>query len=164
MEAPHMNRSVALVGSFRRFFTEIQNHRDVFESAGWRVTSPAKAEVLEEDIEFVRLSTDDRDEDDATVQSRAMARILGADLVFVIAPDGYVGKTTSYEIGRIVQARRPIFFSSLPNDLPIEVHPTRVIDASGLIRLSAAETRVWLHEDTPGKTATLERGIFLESS
>jgi hypothetical protein len=59
-------------------------------------------------------------------QSRTLGRIIAADLTFVTAPNGYIGRTTCYEIGRLVQARRPLFFSERPKDLPIQVDATFV--------------------------------------
>lgn len=156
--------TVALVGSFRRHFHEIQNAFDLFELAGWKVVSPTRSKILEHDVEFVRLSTDPVDAEDSTIQSIAMAKILAADVVFVIAPGGYIGKTTSYEIGRVIQAQRPIYFSAAPRDLPIEVHSERIVSAQALVRISKSAGWTSLHSNYASRTATLERGIFLESS
>jgi len=55
----------------------------------------------------------------------------------VVAPNGYVGKTTTYEIGRIIQAQRPLYFSESPDDLPIKIPTKHICSASHLATLLA---------------------------
>jgi hypothetical protein len=73
------------------------------------------------------------------VQTVALHRILRAHFVFVVAPDGYVGRTTCYEIGRIIQSRRPLYFSERLKDLPIRVSDGHVMDLDTLVKLLQTE-------------------------
>jgi hypothetical protein len=69
------------------------------------------------------------------VQTVALHRILRADFVYVVAPGGYVGRTTCYEIGRIIQLQRPLFFSALPKDLPIAISEDHVYSLEEIVAL-----------------------------
>lgn len=130
---------VAIIGSFRQFYEEILNAWEIFDQAGLRVTTPLGTAILEQGIEFVRFDSDPTDLDDPTIQTVALHRILRADVVFVVAPDGYVGRTTCYEIGRIVQANRPLYFSVQPADLPIAVPSSHVVAPTELIAILKRE-------------------------
>lgn len=112
---------VAVIGSFRKHYDDVLACIRCFADAGWTVTSPTGSEVLEPGIDFVRFSTDDPELSDEEVQTVTLERIFSADVVYVVAPDGYVGRTTCYEIGRLVQAGHPVYFSDRPADLPIRV-------------------------------------------
>lgn len=83
--------------------------------------------------EFVVTSTDPDGLAYHLIEAIAMHRILRADMVYTHAPGGYVGKTTCYEIGRVLQAGRPLYFSEEPRDLPIAVPETAIVPASDLI-------------------------------
>ncbi len=113
--------TVAIIGSFRQHYTPVCEAWAVFKKAGLDVTSPKGTPILQEGIPFVRFASDPPQWDDPFVQTVALHRILRADFVFVVAPAGYVGRTTCYEVGRIVQARRPLYFSEHPKDLPVRI-------------------------------------------
>ncbi len=123
--------SVAVIGSFKtkERYDAVLTSIEAFRREGWIITSPMGSAVIASDIDFVRFETDDPTMDDQEVQSRTLARIMSANLTYVTAPGGYVGRTTCYEIGRLVQANRPVFFSEPPIDLPIWVAPMFVAPA-----------------------------------
>lgn len=156
--------SVAVIGSFRKYNSEIQAVCDEFRGAGLIVTSPQDATVLEPGIPFVRFRKDDADWSDQEIQALALHRIMRADLVYVVAPQGYVGRTTCYEIGRIVQRGRPVYFSAPPNDLPIHVPEESVVPPDTLIAAirSPAWHPTWLFDQAPQRIVQLERGLLEE--
>jgi len=121
---------IAIIGSFRKYYSEVVNAITIFESAGCVVSSPASSWLVDADAEFVRFASDPPDCDDVEIQFRALTNILKSDAVFVVCPSGYVGRTTCYEIGRIHDRGIPLFFSDPPLDLPIPVSANVVADAS----------------------------------
>jgi len=129
-----MSHSVAIIGSFKQHMADIGDAKEVFEQVGIAVLTPIDIEIIEPSIPFVRLVKDDPIQSDSTVQTITLHRILRADAVYVMAPKGYVGRTTCYEIGRIMQARRPIYFSEHPIDLPIQIPPSHIIAAADLAK------------------------------
>jgi hypothetical protein len=126
-------RTIALIGSFRQHYDPIQRMWRFFTDNGLHVTSPKGAAILENNIPFVRFETDPNEWDDPTVQTVALHRILRADLTYVVAPEGYVGRTTCYEIGRIIQAGRPLYFSEPPHDLPVRIPADRILTPDRLL-------------------------------
>lgn len=138
-----MSSSVAIIGSFktRERYAEVLAAITAFRSQGWTINSPAGSRVLQADVDFVRFETDRPDMSDAEVQSRTMERILAADITYVSAPGGYIGRTTCYEIGRLIQATRAVFFSEFPKDLPILI-PSMFIAEAGTVARTYKGKRV----------------------
>jgi hypothetical protein len=114
-------RSVAIVGSFRKHYETVLATRQRFLDAGLVVTSPRGTWIVGANVDFVRFHTDPEHWDDPTVQTVALQLIFQADFTYVIAPEGYVGRTTCYELGRLIQAAKPVYFSDVPTDLPIRI-------------------------------------------
>lgn len=129
-------RSVAIIGSFRQYFGEALRARELFVQAGFQVTTPKGTYIIKEGIPFVRFESDASGLSDSAIQTLALHRIFRADLVFVVVPQGYVGRTTCYEIGRLIQARRPLYLSDIPIDLPIEIPPGHILSAERLVELA----------------------------
>jgi len=134
-------RTVAVIGSFRQHFDKVREAAVVLRQQGWEVTTPV-GEVLDSSRRFVRLSGDDEAHDDITVQSVALQRILAAEVVYAVVPGGYVGRTTCYEIGRVIQAARPLYLSERPDDLPIYVPDAHILPPQQLSRLQELS---WLY-------------------
>ena len=153
-------RSIAVIGSFRRHYEPVLEAIQTFRRAGLVVTSPLGDEIVEPGIEFVRFSSDRVDWGSPQVQTLALHRILRAELTYVVAPGGYVGRTTCYEIGRVVQADRPLYFSEHPHDLPVHVPDSHVLPASELSSRIASQTPVPLHANEGGELAQWERRLL----
>jgi hypothetical protein len=134
--------TVAIIGSFRQFYSdEVAPVIEVFEAARIPVLSPPKSTVRDRTKPFVRFASDP-DETEATdyeLQERALERILSASFVYVVAPRGYIGRTTLLEFGQIRERRIPAFFSAIPDDLPVRIEKSAVVAARDLVRRIAAE-------------------------
>jgi hypothetical protein len=161
--AGHLNAdpwSVAVIGSFKQHYVAVCGAIALFRDAGWTVTSPAGTEILEEGIDFVRFSSDDTSLSDACVQSVTLRNIFAADLVYVVAPEGYVGRTTCYEVGRLIQARRPVYVSAHPIDLPVQVPAHFVLSPEALVaRFAMGAVPVGWYDEGNDQLATIEREL-----
>ena len=113
--------SVSIIGSFRKYYNEILIARKIFEDSGIQVLSPKGTEKITDDIPFVRFESDNPIYDDCTIQSITLGRLFRSSAVYIFIPNGYLGRTTAYEIGRLIQAQKFLVFSSPPKDLPIRV-------------------------------------------
>lgn len=155
-------RSVAVIGSFKQHNAQVQQVCRDLRAAGIRVISPRGDSLVKEGINFVRFHSDNPEWSDPAVQSLALHRILAADLVYVVVPGGYIGRTTCYEVGRVVQSRQPIYFSEMPLDLPLRVPEQHVLDIATLLsRVTDASWRPnWLHESDQDHASTLERDLL----
>jgi hypothetical protein len=152
--------SVAIIGSFRQHYVAVLKAVHTFRDAGWIVTSPLGTDIIREGIEFVRFTSDTPGWNDPTVQSIALHRILRADMVYVVAPEGYVGRTTCYEVGRAVQANRPLFFSEHPKDLPLAVPEARVREAATVVELLRNTSPPKFFDGDQSAYAELERRLL----
>ena len=152
-------QKIAIIGSFQRFYPQVLEAINVFARAGVDVTSPLGSAIVREG-QFVRFQSDPEGWSAAQIQSAALAKIFEADIAFVVAPGGYVGRSTCYEIGRLTQARKPIVFSEAPNDLPIAAPDTHVMPAAALARLILGGDRIaWVHGDVGDEFDALERRL-----
>ncbi|BAY96422.1 hypothetical protein NIES37_03550 [Tolypothrix tenuis PCC 7101] len=109
----------SIIGSFRKYYREIRGVIDLFESAGIFILSPKKSQVINPDEEFILLESDDLNYSPVEIQLIAFHRILRSSFVYTFCPNGYIGRTTAYEIGRVVERKIKLFFSEAPKDLPI---------------------------------------------
>lgn len=154
--------SVAVIGSFRTHnYGGVMEIIQLLKNAGFEVTSPTGAAIVG-GTEFVRFETDAVHLSDPEVQSVTLERIFSADVVYVVAPEGYIGRTTCYEIGRIVQRRQPVYFSSQPDDLPISIPKGFIMSTSEFIGAFAQGARPsWLFEQ--GANFDVERRLVNRS-
>jgi hypothetical protein len=152
---------VALIGSFKQHYNGVLTAIDTFRAAGWEVTSPAGAGLSEPDIDFVRFVSDAAADSDPVVQSKTLLNIFQADLTYVVAPEGYVGRTTCYEIGRLIQARRPVYSSEPIRDLPIQLSDEFVGSPDEIVTaISQGDRPSWPFERGSGEVFDLERRLI----
>ncbi|MEU4249612.1 hypothetical protein AB0F15_19590 [Amycolatopsis sp. NPDC026612] len=152
--------TAAIIGSFRQFYEQILEAWQTISASGITITSPLGSRVITAGIPFIRFESDDEALDDAAIQTLALHRILRADLVYVVAPTGYIGRTTCYEIGRIIQAGKSIYFSELPKDLPLRVNKERITTPSQLVSLATRKEIRPLYADEPSPYAEWERRLL----
>lgn len=156
-----MGLTAAVIGSFKQHNNKIQDVCSLLRKASVTVTSPVGCDIIAEGVEFVRYESDDPTITDHEVQSIAMHRIFNTDFVYVVAPAGYIGRTTCYEIGRIIQARHPLYFSERPLDLPIQIPVEFIKTPTELLELVNNPKWVpsWLFENALNSAAELEREL-----
>lgn len=154
--------SIAVIGSFRQHYDEVIQALTTFQSVDVKITTPKGTNIIKEGIPFVRFESDCDEWTDEMVQVVALHRILRADIIFVVAPKGYVGRTTCYEIGRIIQAQKPIYFSEMPNDLPIYIPPSNICSADVLTKQIESGTfkSMPLHGNSSSEIERLEMDLI----
>lgn len=159
---------VAIIGSFKQYYEEVMRAWNMFADQNFTVSTPKGSTIIESGIDFVRFKSDDFRLNDLETQTVAMHRILRSDLVYVVAPDGYVGRTTCYEIGRVIQCDRPIYFSEHLRDLPIAIPKSHVVAIEDIAarfgdELFLPEPLYNSNEDRIfGYERLLTRSVFLE--
>jgi hypothetical protein len=155
-----MGLSIAVIGSFKQHYASVLEAINTFKDAGWTVTSPAGSGILEPDVDFVRFETDQTDMSDEEVQSQTLVNIFRADLTYVACPGGYVGRTTCYELGRLIQARKPIFLSHRPRDLPVHIPHRFIVSPRQLVASAARKLSLEpMFERGRGRVSKLERQL-----
>jgi hypothetical protein len=153
-------RSIAIIGSFRKErYGGVQDVIRTFRDAGFQIVSPSGAEIVSGE-EFVRFSTDEKTASDPEVQTRTLERIFTANAVFVVAPGGYLGRTTCYEIGRIIQRRQAVYFSERPVDLPVHIPEWCVVAPMDFVlRFKDGTPFDWLFSTGSGELFNVERRL-----
>lgn len=128
-EFQHSLSSVALIASFRKHYKQVLAVREQLTGIGMQVTSPRAEEmqIINPDDPFIRFTVNDAQASEAQIQSEALERIFKADFVYAVDPEGYVGNTVCYEIGRIMERKQPLYFQEAPVDLPIDVSDEHII-------------------------------------
>jgi ADP-ribose pyrophosphatase YjhB (NUDIX family) len=134
------NPSVSLVGSFRQHYAQVARTAEIFAAAGVAVRSPVISRIVNPGEEFSRFASDPPLSSDFHIQAATFKKIFSSDFVYVVAPDGYVGRTTSYELGRVHERGIPVYFSETPKDLPIVVPAGSVLDPQSLAELVIGST------------------------
>ncbi|WP_353068005.1 NUDIX hydrolase [Amycolatopsis sp. DG1A-15b] len=125
--------SVAIIGSFRQHLGEVREAARVFVEAGFTVKSPPMDRVRDGNRGHIVFTSDPIDATDHQIQTETFYKIFSSDFVYVVNPGGYIGRTTSYELGQIHQRGMAVYYAEPPLDLPIDVPADTVVSAQGLV-------------------------------
>lgn len=131
---------VTVSGSFRKAMSEVQSAVEWFTDAGALVLSPADPRIVDSFGDFVFVASD-QVRRLRTVQARHLASVAASDLLWLVAPEGYVGQSAAMEIGYAAAHQVPIFCTEVPIDLTLRQWVITVA--------SQAEALRWLHEPQP---------------
>ncbi len=155
--------TAGIIGSFKQHYEYVLQAVRSFQQLGLNVTSPKGNSILEEGIDFVRFDTDSITYDDETIQSITLHHLFKSDFIYVVAPNGYVGRTTCYEIGRLLHAELPVYFSSYPSDLPIKLPDSHILSIEQITIMLKKEdfTPAWpFRDESLGFFGELEKEII----
>jgi hypothetical protein len=125
--------SVSIIGSFRNYYPDVSRTVRAFEALGITVRSPVVSRIINPGADFPRFETDCPQSSDLYIEAVTMEKIFASDLVYVVAPGGYVGRTTCYELGRVHERAIPVYYSAPPRDLPIEIPPGSVLSVPDVV-------------------------------
>lgn len=132
---------ISIIGSFRKFYEEIKQVILLLKKNNIEVLSPRYSEITYSIDDFVIFESDDKKLTPSEIQTDTLNRILKSDIVYVYNPEGYIGRTTCYEIGVIRTTTIPLIFLENPRDLPILVHSSEIMNPSKLIYTLLYEKR-----------------------
>lgn len=124
---------ISIIGSFRKYYEEIKQIIVLLKKNGFDVLSPRVSEITHSVEDFVIFASDDSKLTPSEIQTDTLNRILKSDIVYVYDPEGYIGRTTCYEIGVIRTTTIPLLFLERPKDLPILVQNYEIMNPSKLI-------------------------------
>lgn len=125
--------NITIIGSFKKYYENICNLIDILNSNQIKVLSPKKSKIIDDIEGFVILETDDKKAQPYVIQEHVFENIRHSEFVYVWNPDGYLGNSTCYEIGKIVSMNVPLLFKEMPKDLPIKVSSNQIKDTNELI-------------------------------
>jgi NTP pyrophosphatase (non-canonical NTP hydrolase) len=110
--------SVALCGSFRRAPTGLRHEYETLAGAGCRVLSPIDIDWIAERDGFV-FAEHEIDDEPSSVEEAHLRAMRAADFVWLYAPDGYVGRSASMELGYAHALGLSIFARTIPDDVTL---------------------------------------------
>lgn len=124
---------ISIIGSFRKYYDSIKQIILLLRKNGIEVLSPQGTEIMNSVDDFVIFESDDCKLVPYQIQTITLNRILKSDAVYVYNPEGYVGRTTCYEIGVLRTTTIPLIFFERPRDLPIQVPQNVIMNPSKLV-------------------------------
>ncbi|WGL52583.1 hypothetical protein P5P86_01880 [Nocardioides sp. BP30] len=110
-------------GSFHRHLSQIAADVRELNQLGAVVLSPADPRVVDAFGDFLFVASD-RQRTVKRLQDRHLAAIERSALLWLVAPDGYVGPSAALEIGVAVATGVPVFARSPINDLTLRQYVT----------------------------------------
>lgn len=126
---------ITIIGSFRKYYDDICELIKYFGRNGIEVLSPKKSFIVDNIEGFVILNSDSRQQQPFMIQEHVFDNIKKSNLIYVWNPEGYLGNSTCYEIGKIVEMGKPILFKEMPKDLPIKVENGKIRSADQIVEL-----------------------------
>lgn len=124
-----------LHGSFRKHFELIKEAHKIFTEAGIEVLAPRPADIASSEAGFVFLEGEERGDPRMIelLYLQHLKRLGENGFSYFVNPEGYVGKTTSYELGIAQITNVQCFFSNLPDDHPAYIHRNAVWSPENLV-------------------------------
>lgn len=122
-------------GSFGKHFAEIQRVARIFQAAGIKVLAPKLSEPTHDTDGFL-LFEDEQGLDPRLVELRYLHNLkkLGPNgFSYFVNPEGYVGKSASYELGIAQLTNVRCFYQEKLDDHPAYVHRNSVWSAEELV-------------------------------
>jgi ADP-ribose pyrophosphatase YjhB (NUDIX family) len=121
-------------GSFSKHFDEIKEASKLFQTAGIDVLAPKQGELVSIENGF-SLFEDEEGQDPRLIELLYLHNLkrLGSEgFSYFVNPGGYIGKSTSYELGIAQLINTRTFFSHKLNDHPAYVHKNSIWPANAL--------------------------------
>jgi len=115
MSAHKATISATISGSFHKHLDEIHRKIREFREAGIEIVSPALSQPICSRDSFVMLETDSGSPEE--IEMKHLKAISRSDLLYVVNPEGYVGKSVALEIGFAVSKNIPVYSLSKPEDI-----------------------------------------------
>lgn len=106
--------SAVLCGSFRRDTDGLRRSLDLLR-VEFEVLSPASLDFVDPAADFVRLEHE-LGESESTVERRHLDAIGHADVVWLHAPEGYVGTSAAMELGHASAQGVAVYADTAPSD------------------------------------------------
>ena len=109
---------VVICGTFRRDVEGLRNSFDELRDLGFNVLSPARVDIATEEQGFVYMRGEETQTPE-NLELRHLEAIQRARLVWLHAPEGYVGPTAALELGFARASGIPVFSTGQITDIAL---------------------------------------------
>jgi nucleoside 2-deoxyribosyltransferase len=110
-----------LSGSFHRDFEGLEKAYSELVSNQCQVLSPHSLDFEDHKVLFVRHETEE-DESVYQIEQHHLRSIAQSDMLWLHAPDGYVGMSSAMEIGYAIAKKIPVYSSVEINDQTLSAY------------------------------------------
>lgn len=122
---------VVLCGSFRRDIAALRSTFEVLQ-LHYEVLSPTSLQFVDLSEDFVRLPHE-LHETESEIEQRHLDALLGADFVWLHAPEGHIGISATFELGHAKALGIPIFSDTPPAESQFKASITVVRDPTQVV-------------------------------
>ena len=135
MKAKKTHFRCVLHGSLLKHYSEIKRIHKLFTQAGIEVLAPADSEITTVKDGFAFLKSDANiDQRLIELQYLHNLKKLGENgFSYFVNPDGYIGKSVSYELGIAQISNVKCFFKNKPSDHPAYLHKNSIWSPEDLV-------------------------------
>ncbi len=106
---------IVICGSFRKDPEQLKREYNELSSLGYQILSPCSLDIVAEKNGFVYMDGESK-ETPKSIESKHLNAIEQAQLVWLHAPEGYVGLSSAFEIGFARAVGIPVFSLNKPTD------------------------------------------------
>ena len=124
--------SCAISGSFHRSPEQLLSAYHELNMIGCQILSPHRLDFLDNSAEFV-VEKHESELSIKEIQDHHLLAIRQVNFLWLHLPDGYVGTSTSFEIGYALACRVPMFSNTAPNEEMLSHYITIVPSAYSAI-------------------------------
>ena len=124
--------SCAISGSFHRSPEQLLSAYCELNMIGCQILSPHRLDFIDNRAEFV-VEKHESELSIKEIQDHHLLAIRQADFLWLHLPDGYVGTSTSFEIGYALANKIPMFSNAAPSDEALTNYITIVPSAYSAI-------------------------------
>lgn len=114
-----MERKCVISGSFRKNIKEIEAVAEIFKERNIEVLSPTNFDIVDPNEDFVILRSNRPEQSIKDIESEFLERMLMADFVYLVNPNGRVGLSAAFEIGYAHSANKTVYSMEPVDDLMI---------------------------------------------
>ena len=133
-------------GSIRKFWKEIIKYIKEFEKNGIKILSPKISGAKNIKDDFVYL-INDKTKPIETIEKTHLLNISHSDFLFVVNPKGYIGISTSLEIGYALSRGIKVYLLEKPSDILLKKYTTYNLPISKIIDLEIEKKREEINLD-----------------
>lgn len=132
LEVIESKGKVTISGSFRKFYQQITQAMIVFSDRQISVLSPAQSKIINPGDEFVVFESDESN-DVKTLEDKHLQAIRNSDILYIVNPGGYVGKSAIFEMGYAVALGKPIFATEPIEDQTLVAYVDGITEPNQLV-------------------------------
>ena len=114
-----MERKCVIIGSFREDMEKIKAVAKIFENKDIEVLSPTNFDIVDPSQDFVILKSNKPEQSAKEIEDEVLKKILIADFIYLVNPNGRVGLSAAFEIGYAKAVNSTIHSMEPADDLKI---------------------------------------------